>query len=154
MNVEARLRELDITLPSPPQPAGAYVRAVQSGSLLFISGQLPFVEGALKYTGKLGAEVTTEEGADAARQAALNALAVADAELGSLDRVRRVVRLVGFVASAPGYTDQARIMNGASELMRQIFGDAGMHARLAVGVNELPLGPPIELEVILEAAQA
>ncbi len=154
MNVEARLRELDITLPSPPQPAGAYVRAVQSGNLLFISGQLPFVESALMYTGKLGAEVTTEEGADAARQAALNALAVADAELGSLDRVRRVVRLVGFVASAPGYTDQARVMNGASELMRQIFGDAGMHARLAVGVNELPLGPPIELEVILEAAQA
>ena len=150
MNIGERLRELGITLPSPPQPAGAYVRAVQSGNLLFISGQLPFVEGALKYTGKLGAELTTEQGADAARQAALNALAAADVELGGLDRVRRVVRLAGFVASASGYTEQARVMNGASELVSQVFGDAGLHARLAVGVNELPLGSPIELEVILE----
>ena len=150
MNAEAKLKELGITLPDPPRPVATYDPAVRSGNLLFISGQLPLVEGRLHKVGKLGAQFSLEEGQEAARRATLNALAIAKHSLGSLDQVSRVVRLGVHVASASGFTDQPRVANGASELLISIFGDAGRHARLALGAAELPLGAPVEIELILE----
>lgn len=150
MAIADRLRELDITLPPAPQPVAAYVPAVRTGNLLFISGQLPTAGGKLQYTGKVGAEVTPEDGYAAARLAAINALAVAQGELGSLDRVTRVVRVMGHVASAPGFTGQPGVINGASELLVDIFGDRGRHSRAALGAAELPLGAAVEVEMILE----
>lgn len=147
-----RLQELGITLPPAPKPVAVYIPAVRSGNLLFISGQLPTVAGKLPQTGKLGAKLGVEQGRDAARQATLNALAIAQDSLGSLDAVVRVVRLVCHVASAPGFTEQHLVANGASELLGAIFGDAGRHARLALGAAELPLDAPVEVELILEAA--
>jgi len=132
-------------------PAGAYVPAVRSGSLVFTAGQLPLVDGALVVTGKLGAEVGTEQGRDLARTCALNALAAVDGLIG-LDAVAQVVKVVGFVASAPGFTAQPVVLNGASELLGEIFGAAGRHARSAVGVAELPLGAPVEIELVVEAS--
>lgn len=150
MSVEDRLREQDISLPGAPAPVGAYVPYVQSGNLLFISGQIPSRDGKIVWTGKVGAGVSVEEGQECARICFLNALAQAKSALGDLERIGRVVRMTGFVASAEGFTDQALVMNGASELSIALLGEAGMHARLAVGVYELPLGVPVELEVILE----
>jgi enamine deaminase RidA (YjgF/YER057c/UK114 family) len=149
--IAARLQELGITLPPAPNPVAVYVPAVRTGNLLFISGQLPLVDGKLLQTGKLGAEVDVEQGKAAARQATLNALAIAQGALGSLDAVTRVVRLVCHVASAPGFTEQHLVANGASELLGQIFGEPGRHARLALGAAELPLNAPVEVELILEA---
>ncbi len=146
-----RLRDLGITLPPAPKPVAVYIPAVRSGNLLFISGQLPFEDGKLPQTGKLGAEVDVEQGRAAARLATLNALAIAQAELGSLDGVARVVRLVCHVASAAGFHEQHLVANGASELLGEIFGEAGRHARLALGAAELPLDAPVEVELILEA---
>jgi len=143
-----RLAELGITLPAVAAPVAAYVPAVRTGSLVFTSGQLPFVEGALAATGKLGAEVDAEQGARLARICALNALAAVH-DLVGIDAVVRVVKVVGFVASAPGFTGQPGVVNGASELLGEIFGDAGVHARSAVGVAELPLGAPVEVELIV-----
>jgi len=143
-----RLAELGITLPAVATPVAAYVPAVRTGSLVFTSGQLPFVEGALAATGKLGAEVDAVQGARLARICALNALAAVH-DLVGIDAVVRVVKVVGFVASAPGFTGQPGVVNGASELLGEIFGDAGVHARSAVGVAELPLGAPVEVELIL-----
>ena len=122
----------------------------EPGNLLFISGQLPLVDGRLQKMGKLGGQFTLDEGADAAKRATLNALAVAKQSLGSLDNVLQVVRLGVHVASASGFTDQSRVANGASELLIAVFGDAGRHARLALGASELPLGSPVEIELILE----
>ncbi|MEK6710263.1 MAG: RidA family protein [Nitrospinota bacterium] len=150
MPVEDRLRQLGVALPAAPAPVGAYVPFVEARGLLFISGQLPVREGKLLHRGKLGAEVSLEEGKACARTCFLNALAQAKTALESLDRVKRVVRMTGYVASAPDFTDQAGVMNGASEFAVEVFGEGGKHARLAVGVAELPLGAPIELEVILE----
>ncbi len=150
MGAEERLKEMGIALPEPPSPVGAYVPYVRSGDLLFISGQIPLQGGELIHRGKVGAEVSLEEGQACARLCFLNALAQARAALGDLDRVRRVVRLTGFVTCAEGFTDQAAVVNGASELSVELFGEAGRHARLAVGVWELPLGASVELEVILE----
>ncbi len=149
MGYEARMRELSLGLPPPAKPLGAYVPAVRSGDLLFLSGVLPMLDGELKYRGKLGKELTVEEGYKAARLAVLNALANAKGELGSLDKVDRVVKMVGYVASAEGFDAQPKVVNGASELLVEIFGENGRHARVAVGVNELPLNSPIELELIL-----
>ena len=133
-------------------PVASYVPAVSSGRLVFTSGQLPMVDGALPRTGKVGAEVSADEATADARQCALNALAAIDAEIGSLDRITRIVKVVGFVASAEGFHGQPGVINGASNLLGEIFGDAGRHARSAVGVAELPLGAPVEIEVIAEFA--
>ena len=144
-----RLRELGLTLPTVAVPAGAYIPARRSGSLVFTAGQVPFVDGSLPATGKVGAEVTPEQGYDLARICALNALAAVD-DLVSLDAVAGVVKVVGFVASAPGFTGQPGVINGASELLGAVFGEAGRHARSAVGVAELPLGAPVEVELVVE----
>jgi enamine deaminase RidA (YjgF/YER057c/UK114 family) len=146
----ARLAELGLVLPPLAAPAGVYVPAVRTGSLVFTAGQLPLVGGVLAATGKLGAEIDTALGQQLARTCALNALAAVDNLVG-LDAVTRVVKVVGFVASAPGFTAHPAVLNGASELLGTIFGDAGGHARSAVGVAELPLAAPVELELIVEA---
>jgi enamine deaminase RidA (YjgF/YER057c/UK114 family) len=146
-----RLRELGLTLPTVAAPAGAYVPARRSGSLVFTAGQVPFVDGVLPATGKVGAEVAPEQGYDLARICALNALAAVDGLVG-LDAVAGVVKVVGFVASAPGFTGQPGVVNGASDLLGAVFGDAGRHARSAVGVAELPLGAPVEVELVVELA--
>ncbi|MEO6666331.1 MAG: RidA family protein [Nitrospiria bacterium] len=152
MSAEARLRVLGLTLPPPPKPVASYVLAVQSGDLLFVSGMLPMREGVPAWTGKVGRELSVEQGAEAAKLACLNALAVIRAELGTLDRVARVVRLSGHVASVEGFTNQPAVVNGASDLLVSIFGEAGRHARLALGAYQLPLNAPIELELIIRVS--
>ena len=149
MTVAQRLAELGLTLPTVAQPVAAYIPAVQTGQLVYTSGQLPWVDGALPRTGKVGAEVSAEDATADARQCALNALAAIDALVG-LDAITRIVKVVGFVASAPGFTGQPGVINGASQLFGDVFGEAGVHARSAVGVAELPLGTPVEVEVIAE----
>jgi enamine deaminase RidA (YjgF/YER057c/UK114 family) len=144
-----RLTELGITLPAVAAPVAAYVPAVRTGQLVYTSGQLPFVAGELAATGKVGAEVGPEEAKRYARTCALNALAAVDALVG-IDAITRVVKLVGFVASAEGFTGQPAVINGGSEVLGEIFGAAGAHARSAVGVAELPLGAPVEIELIVE----
>ncbi|WP_435070626.1 RidA family protein, partial [Amycolatopsis thermoflava] len=146
-----RLAELGIELPGVAAPVAAYVPAVRSGSMVYTSGQLPFVGGELAATGKVGAEVSPEEAKRHARTAALNAIAAVDALVG-LESIVRIVKVVGFVASAEGFTGQPAVINGASELFGEIFGDAGAHARSAVGVAELPLGAPVEVELIVEVS--
>ncbi len=150
MSFEQKLTQLGIELPSPPQPVATYVPAVQAGDLLFLSGVIPFRDGKLVLAGKLGADLTVEQGYEAARIALLNALAIVRKELGTLDRVKKVVRMVGHVASADGFVQQPAVVNGASDLLVKIFDDAGRHARVAVGAAELPLNAPIELEIILQ----
>ena len=150
MSVEARLAELGVVLPPAQKPVATYIPAVRTGDLLFLSGTGPFKDGAIVYAGKLGKDLTVEQGYDAARLALLNALAMVRQELGTLDRVVRIVRLTGHVASAEGFTQQPTVINGASDLLVQIFGDAGRHARLALGAAELPLNMAIELELILQ----
>ncbi|WIX81244.1 RidA family protein [Amycolatopsis carbonis] len=149
MTWTSRLAELGIELPGVAAPLAAYVPAVQSGSHVYTSGQLPFVDGTLAATGKVGAEVSPEEAKGHARTAVLNALAAVHALVG-IDSVTRIVKVVGFVASAEGFTGQPAVINGASELLGEIFGDAGKHARSAVGVAELPIGAPVEVELIVE----
>jgi enamine deaminase RidA (YjgF/YER057c/UK114 family) len=149
MTVSARLAELGIALPAVAAPVAAYVPAVRTGNLVYTSGQLPFVAGALHRTGLVGAEVGAEDAAECARICALNALAAVDALVG-LDAVTRVVKVVGFVASAAGFTGQPGVVNGASGLLGEVFGPAGEHARSAVGVAQLPLGAPVEVELIVE----
>jgi enamine deaminase RidA (YjgF/YER057c/UK114 family) len=144
-----RLAELGLQLPAVAPPLAAYVPAVRSGSYVYTSGQLPLVDGTLAATGKLGNEIDVEHGAALARICALNALAAVDAVVG-LDAVVRVVKVVGFVASAPHFTAQPAVVNGASELLGQVFGDAGRHARSAVGVAVLPLDAPVEVELLVE----
>jgi enamine deaminase RidA (YjgF/YER057c/UK114 family) len=145
----ARLAELGLTLPQVVPPLASYVPAVQSGNYVYVSGQLPMVEGKLPYVGKVGADVTVEQGTDLARICALNALAAIDALVG-LGRVVKIVKVTGFVASAEGFTGQPAVVNGASQLFGDVLGELGRHARSAVGVAELPLGAPVEVEVIAE----
>jgi enamine deaminase RidA (YjgF/YER057c/UK114 family) len=147
---EERLAELGLTLPEVAAPAGAYVPALRNGRYVYTSGQLPLVDGKLPATGKVGAEVDADAAKDLAKTAALNALAAIRAELGGLDQVKRVVKLLGFVASAPDFTGQSGVMNGASELLGEVFGEAGRHARSAIGVAVLPLDAPVEVEVTVE----
>jgi enamine deaminase RidA (YjgF/YER057c/UK114 family) len=147
---EARLAELGLTLPEVATPVAVYVPAVRSGDHVYTSGQLPMVEGSLAASGKVGAEVSAEQAKDLARTCALNALAAVKAEIGDLANVRRVVKVVGFVASAPDFTGQPGVVNGASELLGEVFGDRGVHARSAVGVAVLPLDAPVEVEMIVE----
>lgn len=146
-----RLAELGLRLPPVAAPAGSYLPAVQSGTLVYTAGQLPFVDGRLEVTGKVGAEVTAERGNELARVCALNALAAVDALVG-LDRVLRVVRVGGFVASTPDFTGHPEVINGASDLLAEVFGEAGRHARTAVGVAALPLDAPVEVELVVEIA--
>lgn len=152
MSWTARLAELGVTLPEVAAPVASYVPAARTGQLVFTSGQLPFVEGSLAATGKVGGDVSPEEAKAHARTCALNALAAIDALVG-LDKVVRVVKLVGFVASADGFTGQPAVINGASDLLGEVFGEAGQHARAAVGVAELPLGAPVEVELIVEIGE-
>lgn len=152
-SAEARVRELGIRIPTLPPPVAIYVPAVRTGDLVFASGQTPTVDGVLQVQGKLGGEVSIEQGQQAARLAALNCVAEVRGLLGSLDRVARIVRLTGFVASATGFAQQPAVVNGASQLIEEIFGEAGRHARSAIGVAELPGGAPVEIELIVEARE-
>ncbi|HBY94066.1 MAG: RidA family protein [Ardenticatenaceae bacterium] len=150
MSIEDRLKELRIELPEPPEPIASYVPLVVVGNLLFTSGNGPWEDGVFKYRGKLGSDLTVEEGYQAARLTMLNLLSVVKAELGNLDRVERVVKLLGIVASAPDFNRQPEVVNGASDLLEAIFRERGQHARSAIGTNELPGNIPIEIEMILQ----
>ena len=147
---EARLKALGIELPPAPKPIASYVPAVRTGNLVYLAGQGPLSGGKPTVTGKVGRELTEEEGAKAARATVVILLSVLRAEIGSLDRVARIVKVVGFVNSAPGFTRQPWVMNGASDVLVEIFGEAGRHARSSVGVSELPLNIPVEIEMIVE----
>lgn len=150
MGIDEKLKEMNIVLPKVPMPVATYIPAVRVGGLIFLSGTLPFKDGELACKGKVGAEITQEVGYEAARLAVLNALAVINEELGSLDNVKRIVRLTGYVASASGFNKQPAVVNGASDLLVEIFGEAGRHTRVSVGVSELPLDSPVEVELIVE----
>ena len=152
MSYESRLQELGIALPAPPNPLATYIPAVRAGDLLFLSGVLPSRDGQLLLTGKLGAGLSVEQGMEAAKAAVLNGLAIVKSEIGSLDRVKRIVKMVGHIASAPGFTDQPQVLNGASDLLVAIFGEAGRHARVAVGAAELPRSAPVEIELIVQVS--
>src|ERR1700722_980688 len=149
---EERLAALGLTLPTVTPPLAAYVPAVKSGGFVYTSGQLPVVEGQLLATGKVGAEVSATDAAVYARTCALNALAAAASVAGSLSAIRRIVKVTGFVSSAPDFTGQAQVINGASELLIEVFGEAGRHARSAIGMAVLPLDAPVEVELIAELA--
>jgi len=149
MSYEDRFIQLGLEMPQAPKPVATYVPAVRAGELLFLSGVLPMQNGQLAFTGKLGRELTAQQGMEAAKIAMLNALAIAKQELGTLDRIARVVKVVGHVASAEGFSDQPLVLNGASDLLVEIFGEAGRHARVAIGVAELPRHAAVEIEVIL-----
>ncbi len=149
---EGRLAALGLALPPVVAPLAAYVPAVRSGSMVYTAGQIPMVDGKLVSTGKVGADVGAAEAAALARTCALNALAAAASVAGGLSGIRRIVKLTGFVASAPDFTGQAQVVNGASELLLEVFGDAGRHARSAVGMAVLPLDAPVEVELIVEVA--
>jgi enamine deaminase RidA (YjgF/YER057c/UK114 family) len=152
--VEERLQALGIELPAAPRPVASYVPAVEAGELLFISGQLPFRDGVLLHTGRVPDRVAVEAAQEAARQCVINALAVVYEQLGTLDRVARVVRLSGYVASSPDFYQQPAVINGASDLLEAIFGTAGKHSRIAVGVASLPLNAPVELDLIMQITRA
>lgn len=154
MTASDRLAALGIELPPVATPVAAYVPAVEAGGLVVTSGQLPMVAGRLGATGRVGAEVTPEDAATAARTAVLNALAAAAEIVGGIDRIGRIVKVVVYVASDPDFTGQPQVANGASELLGEVFGDAGAHARSAVGVSVLPLGAPVEIELTVEARPA
>lgn len=149
---EERLKELGISLSEAPAPLGSYVPSVRTGNLLFLSGMLPLREGKLLRTGRVGESVSLNEAQEDAKQAAINALSILKAQIGSIDRVVRCIKLVGYIASAPDFTQQPAVLNAASDLMRDVFGDAGKHARAAVGVSVLPLNSPVEIEFIFEVA--
>ena len=150
MSHDARLKELGIQLPAMPAPGGLYSPCVRSGNQLFVSGQVPQVDGKPARAGKLGRDYTVEEAAPLARQCALQALAIVRNELGTLDVVSRVLRVAGYVASAEGFGEHPKVINGASQLLLDVFGEAGKHARIAVGMAELPYGVPVEVEFLFE----
>jgi enamine deaminase RidA (YjgF/YER057c/UK114 family) len=163
MTPEEKLADLGLPLPPAPKPVGSYVPAVRTGNLVFVSGQLPMKDGRLMHTGRVagvaapmpihhyvGGEITLEQAQACARQATLNALAIVAAEIGGLANISRIVRLTGHVAGGAGFTDQPKVLNPASELLAQVFGDAGRHSRAALGAAELPLGAPVEIEMIVE----
>ncbi|MZP30158.1 RidA family protein [Heliobacterium undosum] len=150
MSVEAKLQELGLTLPEAPKPVAAYVPSVKAGDFIYTSGQIPFVNGELKYKGKVGKDLTAEKAYEAAKVCCLNCLGVIKGQVGDLNQVKKIVKVVGFVNSAPGFQGQPGVINGASELLGQVFGDKGQHARSAVGVNELPLDAAVEVEMIVQ----
>jgi enamine deaminase RidA (YjgF/YER057c/UK114 family) len=147
---ESRLEELGIKLPATPAPAGAYVPATRAGILVFTAGQLPLEAGELNIRGKVGDTVGVDEASEAARLCAMNALAAASTQTGGVGGISRIVKVTGFVASAPGFNEQPQVINGASDFLGEIFGDAGLHARSAVGVAELPMDAPVEVELVVE----
>ena len=150
MSVDGRLRDLGIELPPPAAPYATYVPVVRTGSLAFVSGQVASRGGAVLHPGHLGADVSIEQAQEAARLCALQALAALRAELGDLDSIRRIVQVTVYVSSASGFSDQPKVANGASDLLVELFGDAGRHTRAAVGVSELPLGAPVEVAMVVE----
>ena len=150
MSPEEKLKELGITLSDAPKPLGSYVPCVQTGNLLFLSGMLPLKDGKLIRTGKLGESVSIKEAQEDARQCVINALSVLKSHLGNLDKIKRCVKLNGYVASAPDFTEQPKVLNAASDLLFEIFGEAGRHARAAVGVYVLPLNSPVEIDFTFE----
>lgn len=150
MSFDEKLKGLGIELPDLPKPLGSYVPFVRTGSLVFISGMLPLENGKLLYAGRVGERVSLDEAIQAARRSAINALAVLRAAAGSLDSLKRCVKVTGFVASAQDFTDQPKVVNGASDLLFEVFGEAGLHARAAVGVHILPMNSPVEIEFIFE----
>jgi enamine deaminase RidA (YjgF/YER057c/UK114 family) len=152
MSPEEKLRELGIELPKAPAPLGSYVPAVRAGNLVFLSGILPLIQGKLPRQGRVGEDISLDEAREDAKTAAINALAVLKSYIGSLDKVKRCIKITGYVASAPDFTEQPKVLNAASDLMFEIFGEAGRHARTAVGVNVLPLNSPVELEFIFEVS--
>ncbi len=154
MTVSENLQRLGVQLPVAPSPVGSYVPACQAGDLVFVSGVLPFVEGKILQPGKVGRELTVEQGAENSRIAIINALAILQQEIGDLSRIFRIVRLTGHVASAEGFVDQPAVINGASDLLVEVFGEKGRHARLALGAFELPLHAPIELELIVQVSSS
>lgn len=150
MRIEKRLEELGIKLPEAPKPVAAYIPALKSGGLLYTAGQIPLAGGVLQFKGKVGQDLSLEEGYQAARLCTINGLAAAKGVLGDLDQIKRVVKVVVYVNSAPGFDQQPKVANGASELLQAVFGEAGQHVRSAVGVSELPLGAAVEVELVLE----
>jgi len=149
-SVEEKLRKMGLEMPEAPAPVAAYVPCVRTGNLVFVSGQVPRVKGELKFRGHVGGELAVEDGIEAARACALNALSVVKNEVGDLSRVRRIVKITGYVSSAPGFHEQPQVVDGASLLLAELLGEKGKHARAAVGVNELPLGVAVELDMIVE----
>jgi enamine deaminase RidA (YjgF/YER057c/UK114 family) len=152
MSAEKKLKDMGITLPPPPRPVANYVGAVKLGNLLFVSGHGPYNDGKIKMAGKLGRELTVEEGYQAARNVGLNCLATVKDAIGSLDKVRRVVKLLGMVHCTEDFNDQPKVINGCSDLLVEVFGEIGKHARSAVGMQALPKGIPVEIEMILDVA--
>ena len=152
MTPEERLKQLGIELPDAPKPLGSYVPLVRTGNLVFLSGILPLVEGKLSREGRVGEKVTVDEAREDARTAAINALAILKSNLGTLNKIRRCVKITGYVSSAPDFTEQPNVLNAASDFMLEIFGEVGRHARAAVGANVLPLNSPVELEFIFEVS--
>ena len=151
MTVEEKLLQLGLELPEAPAPVAAYVPCVRTGNLIFVSGQVPRVKGEIRYRGHVGGDLGVDDGIAAARICALNALSQVKNEIGDLGRIRRIVKVTGYVASAPGFHQQPKVVDGASLLLAELFGEKGKHARVAIGVNELPMGVSVELEVIVEA---
>jgi len=152
MTPEERLKQLGIELPAAPKPLGSYVPFVRTGNLVFLSGVLPLVEGKLAREGRVGEKVTVDEAREDARTAAINALAILKSHLGTLNKIRRCVKITGYISSAPGFTEQPKVMDAASDFIFEIFGEVGRHARAAVGANVLPLNSPVELEFIFEVS--
>lgn len=150
MSFEKKLKEMGITIPEAPKPVAAYVPAVKIDKYVYTAGQIPFVEGKLKYKGKLGKDLSIEEGYEAAKISAINCLSAVKSLIGSLDNIEKIVKVTGFVNSAPGFSEQPKVVNGASEFLGEVFGEKGAHARSAVGVNELPLDAPVEIEMIVK----
>ncbi len=150
MSPEDKLKKLGIELPEAPSPLGSYIPIVRTGNLVFLSGILPLIKGKLLRQGRVGEDISLDEARDDARTAAINALSVLKANIGSLNKVKRCVKITGYVASAPDFTEQPKVLNAASDLMFEIFGEAGRHARAAIGVNVLPLNSPVEIEFIFE----
>ena len=149
-NPEARLKELNITLPSPPQPVANYVNGVRAGNLIFLAGKGPKYADGTELTGKLGGNVTIEQGYEGARQTAINQLSVLKEMLGDLNKVKRIVKVLGLVNSSPNFIEQPKVVNGFSDLMVDVFGEKGKHARAAIGVNSLPRGQAVEIELVVE----
>jgi enamine deaminase RidA (YjgF/YER057c/UK114 family) len=152
MTIEEKIEQLGITLPPAPKPLGSYVPCILTGNLLFLSGILPLRDGKLSKTGRVGANISVDEAGQDARQAVINALAIIKSAIVKLDNVRKCVKLTGYIASSPDFTEQPRVLNAASDLLFDIFGEAGRHARSAIGVNVLPLNSPVEIDFIFEVS--
>ena len=152
MSPEDKLKELGIELPEAPSPLGSYVPAIRTGNLVFLSGILPFVDGKLLRQGRVGKDLTIDDAREDAKRVVMNALAVLQSHIGSLNTVKRCIKITGYIASSPDFTEQPKVLNAASDLLYEIFGEAGRHARAAVGVTALPLNAPVEIEFIFEVS--